>query len=351
MTAPLWVGPEPPEGIAAEAWLPAAKARTRLGGEHDLIVFDALSPGAGFDPDAFGALSGTLRAGGLLVLLTPGDWGARPDADYARLAAHPHAPEALSAHYLARLARLLEASPRTIRWPASGAPTLPDWPEAPPSGLVSEAAPDDPDCLTADQAEAVARLVKLRRRRPLVLTADRGRGKTAALGIACARLLAKAEQDGAEIEILVTAPRPSAVAGLFERLAALRPEVRRQGNRFEDVGGRVTFLAPDELSARVERGGRRRRHLAAGRRGRGDPGRAARAVALGLPAHRLRHHRARLRGRRARLRAALPRAAGAPDPGVAGVSAVRADPLGRGRPAGGADLEAADARRRAGRAR
>ncbi|MFG6137811.1 tRNA(Met) cytidine acetyltransferase TmcA [Halomonas sp. B23F22_10] len=251
VTAPLWVGPEPPEGIAAEAWLPAAKARTRLGGEHDLIVFDALSPGAGFDPDAFGALSGTLRAGGLLVLLTPDDWGVHPDADYARLAAHPHAAEALSSHYLARLARLLEASPRTIRWPASGAPTLPDWPEAPPS---SPSAPDDGDCLTADQAEAVARLVRLRRRRPLVLTADRGRGKTAALGIACARLLAKAQQDGAEIEILVTAPRPAAVAGLFERLAALRPEVRRQGNRAADAGGGVTFLAPDELSARVERG-------------------------------------------------------------------------------------------------
>ncbi|WP_035594776.1 tRNA(Met) cytidine acetyltransferase TmcA domain-containing protein, partial [Halomonas salina] len=109
--APLWVGPEPPAGLEDAAWLPAAKARNRLGGEHDLIVFDALSPGAGFDPDAFGALSGTLRAGGLLVLLTPADWGARPDADYARLAAHPHAPDALSAHYLARLSCLLEASP------------------------------------------------------------------------------------------------------------------------------------------------------------------------------------------------------------------------------------------------
>ncbi|MCK2183874.1 tRNA(Met) cytidine acetyltransferase TmcA [Halomonas getboli] len=250
VTAPLWVGPEPPEGIAAETWLPAAKARTRLGGEHDLIVFDALSPGAGFDPDAFGALSGTLRAGGLLVLLTPADWGVRPDADYARLAAHPHAAEALSAHYLARQARLLEASPRTIRWPAEGAPTLPDWPEAAAPAPI----PDDGDCLTADQAEAVSRLVKLRRRRPLVLTADRGRGKTAALGIACARLLAKAQQDGGALEILVTAPRPAAVAGLFERLAALRPEGRRQGHRFADAGGRVVFLAPDELSARVERG-------------------------------------------------------------------------------------------------
>ncbi|WP_136249022.1 tRNA(Met) cytidine acetyltransferase TmcA [Halomonas borealis] len=243
--APLWVGPEPPEGLDDAAWLPAAKARTRLGGEHDLIVFDACSPGAGFDPDAFGALSGTLRAGGLLVLMTPDDWGARPDDDYARLAAHPWATEALSSYYLARLARLLEASPQTLRWPPAGPPVILEWSEA----RAPRPEPDDPEVLTVDQGEAVARLVRLRRRRPLVLTADRGRGKTAALGVACARLLARGEG-----EILVTAPRPAAVAGLFERLAALRPQGRRHANRFEDHGGRVVFLAPDELSARVERG-------------------------------------------------------------------------------------------------
>ncbi len=76
--APLWVAPESPDGIAASSWLPASKARTRLGGEQDLIVFDAASPGAGFDPEAFGALSGTLRAGGLMVLLTPTDWARGP---------------------------------------------------------------------------------------------------------------------------------------------------------------------------------------------------------------------------------------------------------------------------------
>ncbi|MFG6176804.1 tRNA(Met) cytidine acetyltransferase TmcA [Halomonas sp. THAF12] len=250
--AALWVSPEPPTSLEAEDWLPPAKARTRLGGEHDLIVYDAVSSGAGFDPDAFGALAGTLRAGGLLVLLTPADWGGRPDADYTRLAAHPWRAEQLSAHYLDRLAHLLAASPRAIRWPAEGALAIPDWPEVAPV----ESLPDDPDCLTRDQAEAVARLVRLRRRRPLVLTADRGRGKTAALGIACARLLAQGERGQGkegETEILVTAPRPAAVAGLFERLAALRPEGRRHGNRFEEAGGRVVFLAPDELSARVER--------------------------------------------------------------------------------------------------
>ncbi|MGM0982536.1 MAG: tRNA(Met) cytidine acetyltransferase TmcA [Pseudomonadota bacterium] len=245
--SPLWVGSEPVDGIEAPCWLPAAQARKRLGGEQDLVVMDAVSAESGFDPEAFGALSGTLRAGGLLVLMTPPDWGARPDADYRRLAEYPWRAEQLSARYLARLARLLRADERVIPWTAGEAPSRPCLPETPPADSSS---PDvDGDCRTRDQAEAVSRLTRLRRRRPLVLTADRGRGKTAALGIACARLLA-----AGETEILVTAPRPSAVAGLFERLAALCPEGQRRGNAFEAGRGRVAFLPPDALAHLADQG-------------------------------------------------------------------------------------------------
>lgn len=242
---PLWIADHPPAGVA-EHGLPPGKARTRLGGEHDLVVIDAQGEGEGFDPEAFGALAGTLRAGGLLVLLTPADWGAAPDADYRRLAEHPYRLEQLSARYLARLARLLADAPEVLSW-RPGTP-----PQPPRLGEASPAAPSpDADCLTRDQAEAVARLVKLRRRRPLVLTADRGRGKSAALGIACARWLAAGEP-----RILLTAPRPAALEALFERLAALCPEGRRQGNdfRLEASGQAVCFLAPDALVAALEAG-------------------------------------------------------------------------------------------------
>ncbi|MFC3294543.1 tRNA(Met) cytidine acetyltransferase TmcA [Modicisalibacter luteus] len=241
--SPLWLGPEPGlDGIAA---LPAAKARTRLGGEHDLVIFDAASLRAGFDPDAFGAVSGTVRAGGLLVLLTPETWRIGvpgPDADYARLAAWPHTAESLSARYLARLARRLGESPHVQHWPVGAAGlTLP----AERQDDVS-APPDDAACLTQDQAQAVRRLTRLRRRRPVVLTADRGRGKSAALGIAAVRRLQAGER-----RLWVTAPRPAAVEPLFERLAALLPEGRREGNTFyagiDGAGAEVRFLAPDAL--------------------------------------------------------------------------------------------------------
>ncbi|SHF78296.1 tRNA(Met)-cytidine N(4)-acetyltransferase [Modicisalibacter ilicicola DSM 19980] len=250
--APLWLGPSP--GVLGVETLPATKARTRLGGEHDLVVFDAASKDAGFDPDAFGAVVGTLRAGGLLVLLTPTAWEKgtpAPDADYARLAAWPYPAGALSARYLARLARRLMASPQVLHWPAGQAfPRLPRAPAAPPGPDLSDRPARDSDCLSADQADAVARLMRLRRRRPLVLSADRGRGKSAALGIAAARRLLAGER-----QLWVTAPRPAAVEPLFERLAALLPQGRREGNSFQVVidgtaGGisaEVCFIAPDAL--------------------------------------------------------------------------------------------------------
>ena len=229
--SPCWVSPTPPAAVNRQAWLPPAKASTRLGLEHDLVVFDATGEGAGFDADAFGALSGTLRAGGLLLLLTP-------PAESA---------EVTSSHYLARVVARLARDADVARWPQGLAPSLPEL-AASTTGPVGSSA--DSECLTADQAEAVKRLIKLRRRRPLVLTADRGRGKTAALGIACARLLGSGQAT-----IWLTAPRPEAVAALFERLEALRPLGLRQGNGFRDEkGGSVEFVAPDELSARVERG-------------------------------------------------------------------------------------------------
>nr|WP_299243636.1 GNAT family N-acetyltransferase [uncultured Halomonas sp.] len=242
--APLWLGSTPPDtGIAA---LPMAKARTRLGGEQDLVVFDAVSKDAGFDPDAFGAVSGTLRAGGLLVLLTPSAWQKdlpEPDADYARLDAWPYQPSELSARYLARLARRLQDSTQVMHWPSGQVFPASKLPPIIPEQAASSS---DVDCLSADQAEAVDRLTRLRRRRPLVLSADRGRGKSAALGIAAARRLLVGEN-----QLWITAPRPAAVEPVFERLAALLPQGRREGNSFQvdidDEHAEVRFIAPDAL--------------------------------------------------------------------------------------------------------
>lgn len=231
--APLWVGDE---------FLSPRKARTRLGAEHQLVVFN--THGTGFDPEALGALAGTISAGGLLVLLTPQPWGGSPDPDYARFADHPWHWSELSCHYLARLARQLCASSQVVRWRVGQTLHLPRL----PLREADETEGGDSDCLTSDQAYAVKQLVGLKRRRPLVLTADRGRGKSAALGIACSRLLTNKAQ-----QVVLTAPRLSAVESVFERVAALCPDGRRVApGRFVLAQGReLIFLPPDVLTEQI----------------------------------------------------------------------------------------------------
>ena len=109
---PLWVGDAQQAPVSAS--LSSRKARTRLGAEHQLVILDA-SGHEGLDPDALGALAGTVSAGGLLVLMTPSAWGSQPDPNYARFADYPWPWEHFSAHYLARLARLLRASNQVVR--------------------------------------------------------------------------------------------------------------------------------------------------------------------------------------------------------------------------------------------
>ncbi|WP_129591295.1 GNAT family N-acetyltransferase [Salinicola tamaricis] len=260
---PLWVGPASERVSPDIPRIAASKARSRLGQEHDLVVVDAASPQGGFDPDAFGALSGTVLAGGWLVLLTPAHWLTpeagpwRGDADYRRLTQWPHAADTLKARYLRRVARGLTAADAVAVWapeaalPRAGAPTLSSGGSAQAQTPTSTSTSRDADCLTADQAEAVARLTRLRRRRPLVLVADRGRGKSAALGIAAARRLQQGER-----QLWVTAPSREAVAPLFARLVALLPEGRvdEAGFTLALAGqtAQVTWLPPERVLPALE---------------------------------------------------------------------------------------------------
>ncbi len=199
--------------------------RSLLGSEHRDAVLDAR---AGLDLDAFAVLAGTLRGGGLLVLLAPDltAWTTYADATIARRLSWPFTPNDCAPHFRDRLVGLLRDDP------AVG--VFPDRPPAPGGhGGTTAATPQDPECATTDQEAAVAAVLKTalgHRRRPSVLTADRGRGKSTALGIAAARLLHRGMT-----RLLVTAPSRDA-AGTLLALAAARADA-----------GDIRFLAPDEL--------------------------------------------------------------------------------------------------------
>ena len=91
-----------------------------------------------------------------------------------------------------------------------------------------------PDQQTA--VEAIIKVVEGHRRRPLVITADRGRGKSASLGIASGFLLAGAILNEAGIKnIIVCAPSKNMAKVIFESAKRIHQEVN------------INFYSPDEL--------------------------------------------------------------------------------------------------------
>lgn len=215
--------------------LTPSKARTWLGLETELLICDLFS--AGFDPLAVAALAGTVRAGGLIVLLAPPlpDWPRWPDPVARRLAVHGRAPAADS-RYLRRLADRLADDPRVLML-TPGQP-LPD-------GQVDEAGKPPLPAESDDQRQvidAVLQLAESAAPAALVVTAARGRGKSAALGMAMADWLRRAAG-----ELWLTAPRLRNSEVIFTHLRRRLPAATVARDRVTLGRGVVRFLAPDAL--------------------------------------------------------------------------------------------------------
>ena len=100
------------------------------------------------------------------------------------------------------------------------------------------------------QAEVVAAIEKVvtgHRRRPLVLNANRGRGKTASLGIAAAKLMSQRV-----MKIVITAPSINALNPLFEfadkTVGQLTWLSQTRTKWHLSNGSTLRFIAPDELN-------------------------------------------------------------------------------------------------------
>ncbi len=221
-----------------ETAVSAEKLRSRLGSELDALVFDAWT---GFEPDAFGAATGMVRGGGVVLLLSPplAEWPGHADPAMQRFASWPHDFRDTGNRFLQRLVRLISAT-GSVQLVSEGS-ALPAPPPLPPPVLP---APGEP-CRTSGQraaVDAICHVVYGHRRRPLVLTADRGRGKSSALGIAAALLLRQGLSN-----IWVTAPGLDAVAVVFQQAGRLLPGAECSRGRVLWNGRHIQFVAPDRL--------------------------------------------------------------------------------------------------------
>ncbi|MDK9586415.1 tRNA(Met) cytidine acetyltransferase TmcA [Lelliottia wanjuensis] len=164
--------------------------KSLLGREYRHAIFDARR---GFDVSTFAALSGTLRAGSLLVLLTPpfAAWPEQPDSDSLRWSDSEH-PIA-TPHFVHHFCRTVSQDPGVMVWqqhqpfPDSTLPSAPDW--QPASGEPQR-----------EQDEILAALCQMQSG-VAVVTAPRGRGKSALAGMLLSRISGHA---------IVTAPAKGA---------------------------------------------------------------------------------------------------------------------------------------------
>lgn len=188
-----------------------------LGREFTHAIFDARQ---GFDVAAFAALSGTLTGGSWLVLLTPplADWANTADADATRWsdAAGPIATPNFIHHFCSTL----QADGEALVWQQHQGFRVPAFPGR-PSWHPATGAPEQ---------EQAAILERLASQLPAVtvVTAPRGRGKSALAGMHLARLAGDA---------IVTAPGRAAT----EVMAHYAGEAFR-------------FLAPDALAQQLAEG-------------------------------------------------------------------------------------------------
>ncbi|MFB6105798.1 MAG: tRNA(Met) cytidine acetyltransferase TmcA [Halobacteriaceae archaeon] len=232
------------------------RADRLLGRTRDAVVLDCHDA---CRPNAVGQSVGAVDGGGLLLVLAPplDDWPARRDGFDEGLAVPPYGLDDVTGRFRRRLVETLRAHDGVAlvdvdadRVDADG---LTDpAPRRPPPGPTTPTGASFPGaayetCLTRDQSEAVAAFeALLDPPAAVVVTADRGRGKSSAAGLAAGALAARG------LSVVVTAPGRQNAAEVFARARALLDRLRvLEGTDGDPVdrldaggGGSVRFERP-----------------------------------------------------------------------------------------------------------
>jgi len=214
-----------------------------LGQEFNHAIIDCHD---GIDPNVLGAVSGTIVGGGILTLTLPTlhELPVFKDPQKSCMTVWPHTIDKVGNRFLRRLANLITASSdiTLIEQHNDKLPTHQEryYNESNTAGYLQ-----DDLCVTQDQVqalEAIEHVANGHRHRPLVLTANRGRGKSAILGIAAARLLAIPGHN-----VIITGPRLSATYIVFKHVRALLPDGNYSPGKFEFGQSSLVYMAADRL--------------------------------------------------------------------------------------------------------
>ena len=206
----VWIGDVSPH-FATQSYFPFSKTKNLLGSEFPAIIYDARQ---GIHLDALAMAAGTLQDGGQLLLLLNhwADLANQPDSDSLRWSGEKHAIN--TPHFIAFLQEKIakynfpvyQSMPLTLALPI------------PQKDRSTHCQP------TLEQARLLQQMAEAEEA-ILIVTAKRGRGKSALAGLFAKQQLAQNQP------VILTAPNKSAV-NIFNEFA----------------GGEITFMPPDELS-------------------------------------------------------------------------------------------------------
>jgi len=149
-----------------------------LGQEVQAIVYDAF---AGFNPDSLSIISGTLVAGGVLVLMTPAaeNWQHWNDPELDNLWVQPYHIDNVQRHFLKWVLASLMQDQHLIQYTEHSLTIARQDSMKPQSSPVKLQAIDEQKLLV----QKCANYLLTNTLSSVVLTAPRGRGKSAALGL------------------------------------------------------------------------------------------------------------------------------------------------------------------------
>lgn len=195
-----------------------------LGQEFQHVIYDGFS---GLVPDKFAALSGTVQAGGLFILLLPELNELHHWCDPALTAFQSFETQQQYSYFNQRFARLLCNDLLLHLSQQTG------WQQSPNTSQLAGKID------LTEQQYCIDQIVKTatgRANRPLLISADRGRGKSASLGLAAAKLIGK--------KILICSQQFNALHSCFKHFAIERELTYQAQNK---QLANLHYVAPDQL--------------------------------------------------------------------------------------------------------
>jgi len=204
-----------------------------LGQEYQIGLYDGYQ---GISPDKLAALAGTIIAGGILILVQPElkQLNTLIDPEFQTFQSAEIKSNTVS-YFNQRLSNQLDNQSCIKLDEING------W-QLPEIKMSSINQLDFSQQLTC--IEAITKTSLGRANRPLLITADRGRGKSSALGLAAATLIKNNKK------VIISATQRRSVESAFKHLALASEQSYKVG---DNTLANLSFIAPDKLINEVHK--------------------------------------------------------------------------------------------------